>query len=263
LLYSAICGPDPFDATSLPGQPPDPFETLEAGPEGLRVGVLADLEGGGVERAVAEAFAATVSQLEGAGASIREVKLPSAAAGLSAYYLIAPAECSSNLARYDGVRYGLRVEADSTEEMHARTRAAGFGPEVKRRIMLGTYALSAGYYEAYYATAQKARTLIRNEFAAAYEDVDVIVSPTAPGTAFPIAAKLDDPLAMYLNDLFTIPANLVGAPGISVPVGLDESGLPIGFQVQAPPLGEAAMFRAARAVEALAGFAARPAELAA
>ena len=177
---------------------------------------------------------------------------------LSAYYLIAPAECSANLARFDGVRYGLRVDGSSVEDMMGRTRAEGFGPEVTRRILLGTYALSAGYYDAFYGQAQKVRTLVISDFERAYDEADVLVSPTSPTTAFELGERTDDPLSMYLSDICTIPSNLAGSPAISVPIGLDGSGLPIGFQVMAPPLGERVLFRAAAAVEEIAGFDARP-----
>src|SRR5207342_1523162 len=186
--------------------------------------------------------------LEKEGAIVERVSVPSAAYGLSAYYLIAPAEASSNLARYDGVRYGLRVEGPDAATMNARTRDAGFGPEVKRRIMLGTYALSAGYYDAYYGQAQRVRTLIIRDFARAYEQFDVLLSPTTPTVAFPLGAKTADPLAMYLNDVFTIPTNLAGHAAISVPFGTGEGGLPIGVQVLANALDEATMFRVARAL---------------
>ena len=177
------------------------------------------------------------------------MSVPAAVYGLSAYYLIAPAEASSNLARYDGVRYGLRDEAPTTGEMYDRTRTAGFGDEVKRRIMLGTYALSAGYYDAFYGKAQRVRTLIIRDLEAAYEQVDVLLAPTSPCTAFPLGEKTADPLTMYLNDVCTIPSNLSGHPAISVPFGTDSAGLPIGVQVMAPALGEVAMFRCAAALE--------------
>jgi aspartyl-tRNA(Asn)/glutamyl-tRNA(Gln) amidotransferase subunit A len=180
---------------------------------------------------------------------VGEASVPATAYGLSAYYLIAPAEASSNLARYDGVRYGLRVDAADTERMNAATRAAGFGPEVKRRIMLGTYALSAGYYDAYYGQAQRVRTLIIRDFAAAYEQFDLLLSPTSPTTAFALGAKAADPLTMYLSDVCTIPSNLAGQPALSVPFGTGADGLPVGVQVLAPALGEVAMFRAAAALE--------------
>jgi len=186
--------------------------------------------------------------LEQAGAKVDDASVPSTIYGLSAYYLIAPAEASSNLARYDGVRYGLRVEAPTTGDMNTKTRTAGFGPEVKRRIMLGTYALSAGYYDAYYGKAQRVRTLILRDFERAYESFDVLLGPTAPATAFEFGAKAD-PLAMYLNDVFTIPSNLSGHPAVSVPFGAGDDGLPIGVQVLAPVLGEVVMLRVAAALE--------------
>jgi aspartyl-tRNA(Asn)/glutamyl-tRNA(Gln) amidotransferase subunit A len=183
--------------------------------------------------------------------------MPSTDYALSAYYLIAPAECSANLARFDGVRYGLRAEGETVEEMMAGTRGAGFGPEVIRRILLGTYALSAGYYDAFYGQAQRVRTLVRRDFAQAYQGVDVLVSPTSPTTAFPVGARSTDPIAMYYSDVCTIPSNLSGDPAISIPVGLDDAGLPIGFQVMAPALGEELMFRVAAEVERGAEFTAR------
>jgi aspartyl-tRNA(Asn)/glutamyl-tRNA(Gln) amidotransferase subunit A len=190
---------------------------------------------------------------------VGEARLPHADYALSAYYLIAPAECSSNLARYDGVRYGHRSErAPDVVEMNLRTRGEGFGPEVKRRIMLGTYALSAGYYEAYYGQAQKVRTLIVRDFDQAYQDFDLLVSPTSPTTAFRLGEKADDPLAMYLSDIFTIPANLAGVPAISVPCGLDEDGLPVGLQLMGRALDEGTVLRAAHALEEDLGWAAVP-----
>jgi aspartyl-tRNA(Asn)/glutamyl-tRNA(Gln) amidotransferase subunit A len=188
--------------------------------------------------------------LEKEGALVDEASVPAAVHGLSAYYLIAPAEASSNLARYDGVRYGMRVPAEDLTTMYGSTRAAGFGPEVKRRIMLGTYALSAGYYDAYYGQAQRVRTLIIRDFAAAYGTHDVLLSPTSPTTAFGLGAKTQDPLTMYLSDVCTVPASLAGHPAMSVPYGTGADGLPVGVQVMAPALGEAAMFRAAAVLEA-------------
>ncbi len=258
-VLAAIAGHDPDDATSYRGDVPDIAGSLDAGPAGLRVGVVEEISGDGIDPGVLAGFRAAVDALAGAGAQVEELSLPAAGYGLSAYYLIAPAEASANLARFDGVRYGLRVDGATTEEMMARTRAAGFGPEVQRRILLGTYALSAGYYDAFYGQAQKVRTLIARDFEAAFSRVDVLVSPTSPTTAFRLGDRTDDPLAMYLSDVCAVPANLAGIPAVSVPVGLDERGLPIGFQVMAPALGEEVLFRAAAAVEALAGFQARPA----
>jgi aspartyl-tRNA(Asn)/glutamyl-tRNA(Gln) amidotransferase subunit A len=220
--------------------------------------MVQELSGEGYDPEVAAATADMVERLDDEGAKVSEVSIPTFATALSAYYLINPAECSANLARFDGVRYGLRVEGETVEEMMARTRAEGFGPEVTRRILLGTYALSAGYYDAFYGKAQKVRSLLIAEMAAAFEQVDVLVSPTSPTTAFELGAKTQDPLAMYLSDVCTIPANLAGTPAISVPISLDSSGLPIGFQVMAPALGEKVMFQTAAAVEEMAGFAARP-----
>ncbi len=253
-VLTAIAGWDRHDATSYPGDVPDMGRSLDAGVQGVRIGVVSELMGEGIAPEVLSATVATVERLAAAGAEIVDVSMPSTEYALSAYYLIAPAECSSNLARFDGVRYGLRVDGGTVEEMMARTRAEGFGPEVIRRILLGTYALSAGYYDAFYGQAQKVRTLVRRDFAAAYEQVDVLVSPTSPTTAFRIGERSDDPIAMYYSDVCTIPSNLAGDPAISVPVALDGAGLPIGFQVMAPQLGEEMMFRVAAEVERSAGF---------
>jgi len=252
-----VGGHDPADSTSYPGPVPDYRSGLESGVSGLRVGVVTELNGAGIEPAVQEAVNRTIAQLEAAGATIVPVSLPSVEYALSAYYLIAPAECSANLARFDGVRYGLRRLGENVEEMMSNTRAEGFGPEVTRRILLGTYALSAGYYDAFYGQAQRVRTLIIRDFEAAYEQADVLVSPTSPTTAFEIGARTADPLSMYMSDVCTIPSNMSGDPAISVPVGLDGDGLPIGFQVMAPALGEPLLFRVAAEVERLAGFDAR------
>jgi len=257
-LLEVIAGYDPEDATSYRGELPNFGLQIDRGVDGLRVGVLTELVGEGTEPAVAAAFRAMLERLEGAGAEIKELSLPSTAFALSAYYLIAPAECSANLARFDGVRFGLRVEGETVEEMMAATRAEGFGPEVTRRILLGTYALSAGYYDAFYGQAQKVRTLVIEDFKQAYGQVDVLVTPTSPTTAFTVGERANDPLAMYLSDICTIPSNLSGDPGISVPIGVDDTGLPIGFQVLAPALAEPIMFQVAKAVEDLAGFDVRP-----
>ena len=250
LLLEAIAGPDPLDSTSWP-EPLAPID-VRADVAGLRVGLVRELSGEGIAPDVAARVAAAADALGAAGAKVDEVSVPGARYALSAYYLIAPAEASSNLARYDGVRYGLRVARDDISETYGATREQGFGAEVKRRIMLGTYALSAGYYDAYYGQAQRARTLLIRDFAAAYEQFDVLLSPTAPTTAFELGAKTADPLAMYLSDVCTIPTNLAGHPAISVPFGVGVDGLPIGVQVLAPALGEAVMFRVAAALEEMA-----------
>lgn len=257
-LLEAVAGHDPEDATSYRGDLPAFRSEMGRGAAGLRIGVVRELSGEGTDPAVAAAYQDVLDRLVGAGAELVELSLPSMEYALSAYYLIAPAECSANLARFDGVRFGPRIDGDTVEEMMAATRAAGFGPEVTRRILLGTYALSAGYYDAFYGQAQKVRTLVIEDFRRAYAQADVLLTPTSPSTAFGVGDRADDPLAMYLSDIFTIPANLAGDPGISVPVGLDDAGLPIGMQILAPALGEAVLFRAAEAVEALVGFDARP-----
>ncbi|MGI8754522.1 MAG: Asp-tRNA(Asn)/Glu-tRNA(Gln) amidotransferase subunit GatA [Acidimicrobiales bacterium] len=251
LLLEVIAGHDPADATSIPAAAPDLVAHLNDGVEGLRVGVVTELMGEGIHADVTARVREAADALAAAGAKVDEVSVPAVTFGLSAYYLIAPAEASSNLARFDGVRYGLRVDAPTTNEMMVATRTAGFGAEVKRRIMLGTYALSAGYYDAFYGQAQKVRTLIARDFAAAYERFDVLLSPTSPTTAFPIGA-IADPLTMYLNDTCTIPSNLSGDPAMSVPFGIGADGLPVGVQVLAPALAEATMFSAAAVLEAAA-----------
>ncbi|HUQ63744.1 MAG TPA: Asp-tRNA(Asn)/Glu-tRNA(Gln) amidotransferase subunit GatA [Acidimicrobiales bacterium] len=252
LLLEVIAGHDAADSTSIPGPGPSLVGGLNDGVEGLRIGVLAELAEG-VDTDVAARLAEAAAALEAQGAKVGEASVPSATLGLSAYYLIAPAEASSNLARYDGVRYGLRVDGPDITSMYGATRAAGFGPEVKRRIMLGTYALSAGYYDAYYGQAQRVRTLIIRDFEAAYADYDLLLAPVTPSTAFSLGAKTADPLTMYLSDVCTIPSNLAGHPAISVPFGDDSQGLPIGIQLLAPALGEATMFRAAATLERAAG----------
>jgi aspartyl-tRNA(Asn)/glutamyl-tRNA(Gln) amidotransferase subunit A len=250
LLFEVIGGHDPLDATSIPEPVPPVSEQLARGVEGLRVGVVSELMGDGIAPDVTARVHEASEALAAAGAKVEDASVPASTFGLSAYYLIAPAEASSNLARFDGVRYGLRVDAPNTHEMMVATRTKGFGPEVKRRIMLGTYALSAGYYEAYYGKAQKVRTLIIRDFAAAYERFDVLLSPTSPTTAFPLGDKTADPLSMYMNDVCTIPSNLSGDPAISVPYGTGDDGLPVGVQVMAPALGEEVMFRVAATLEA-------------
>ncbi|HUE07874.1 MAG TPA: Asp-tRNA(Asn)/Glu-tRNA(Gln) amidotransferase subunit GatA [Acidimicrobiales bacterium] len=251
LLYDVIAGHDPMDSTSLPSTPEPTLSGIGDGVERIRIGLCRDLVDGCASD-VASRVLEAADALATAGAKVEEVSVPEFSYGLSAYYLIAPAEASSNLARYDGVRYGLRVDGDDVEAMNTATRTAGFGAEVKRRVMLGTYALSAGYYDAYYAQAQRVRTLVMRAFDRAYESYDVLLGATAPTTAFDLGAKVDDPMAMYMNDVCTIPSNLSGHPAISVPFGTGEDGLPVGVQVLAPALGEALMFRVARAVEVLA-----------
>ena len=257
-LLEAIVGWDINDATSYREEPPAISRSLDGGVEGVRVGVIRQLTGDGIDDEIQSATTAAIDRLAAAGAEVVDIDLPAFEYALSAYYLIAPAECSANLARFDGVRYGLRVDGETVQEMMAKSRAEGFGPEVTRRILLGTYALSAGYYDAYYGQAQRVRTLVRNDLASAYERVDVLVSPTSPTTAFPVGEKTDDPVAMYLSDVCTIPANLAGHPGISLPIGLDQGGLPMGLQIMAPALGEEVMFQVAAAAEAGAGFTDRP-----
>ncbi len=253
LLHEAMAGHDPADSTSIDGPvPPVVAAARRRDVSGLRVGVVRELSGEGYESGVQERFDEAVSLLTDLGAKVVEVSCPHFAYALPAYYLIAPSEASSNLARFDGVRYGLRAGDDgvrSLEEVMSATRAAGFGAEVKRRIILGTYALSSGYYDAYYGQAQKVRTLITRDFTAAFETTDVLVSPAAPGVAFPLGAKLDDPLAMYRQDLATIPSNLYGGPAMSLPVGLSE-GLPVGLQVMAPTMRDDLLYQVGGALEA-------------
>ncbi|MFV2020320.1 Asp-tRNA(Asn)/Glu-tRNA(Gln) amidotransferase subunit GatA [Micromonospora sp. LOL_023] len=260
LLHEAIAGHDPRDSTSIPAAVPPVVEAARAGASGdltgVRLGLVTQFTtGDGVEPGVQAAFRDAVDALTKLGAEIVEISCPHFSYALPAYYLIAPSECSSNLARYDGVRYGLRSGDDgnrSLEEVMSLTRDQGFGPEVKRRIMLGTYALSSGYYDAYYGQAQKVRTLITRDFTAAFEQVDVLISPTTPFVAFPLGARTADPYQMYLADLFTIPTNLYGGPAISVPCGLAD-GLPVGLQVMAPTMADDRMYRVAAALESAVG----------
>ncbi len=254
LLLQAVAGHDPHDSTSASVEVPDYLAELEGGVRGMRIGVVKELtEGEAIEPGVREVVESVAGGLEGAGAEVGEVSLPHSGYGLPAYYIIAPAEVSSNLARYDGVRYGLRASADGVHEMYRRTREEGFGDETKRRIMLGTYALSSGYYDAYYAQAQKVRTRIVEDFRTAFSRYDVLLSPTSPAVAFEIGAKVDDPLAMYANDICAVPVNLAGIPAISVPGGLSE-GLPVGVQLMSDHFTEGLLLRAARAIEQVADF---------
>ena len=255
LLHSVIAGHDPLDSTSLDVPVPDVVAAARRGDvTGMRIGVVKELGGEGYQAGVRQRFDEAVTLLTELGAEVVEVSAPHFPYALAAYYVILPSECSSNLAKFDGMRFGMRVgENDgspSVEQVMARTRAAGFGAETIRRIMLGTYALSAGYYDAYYGQAQKVRTLVQRDFNAAFEQVDVLISPTAPTTAFKLGDKLDDPLAMYLNDVATIPANLAGTPGMSLPVGLaPEDGLPVGMQIMAPAMADDRLYNVGAALE--------------
>jgi len=259
LLHELIGGHDPRDSTSIPEPLPGLVAAARQGATGdltgVRVGVVRELQGEGYQPGVLARFEESLELLRGAGAEIVEVSCPHFEYALGAYYLILPSEASSNLAKFDGMRFGLRVEPSegpvTAERVMAATRGAGFGDEVKRRIILGTYALSAGYYDAYYGSAQKVRTLIQRDFANVFAQADVLVSPTAPTTAFKLGEKLDDPLAMYLNDVATIPANLAGVPGMSLPNGLSDDGLPVGFQVLAPAKADDRLYRVGAALEAL------------
>jgi len=254
LLYDVLAGHDPHDPTSV--DRPVERADLAGGADalrGLRVGVPREYLAEGVDPEVAAAVRAAVARMAEAGAVVRELSMPHTAHAVSTYYVLAPAEASSNLARFDGVRYGLRVEGRDLRGMYGATREAGFGPEVKRRILLGTFALSAGYAEAFYGRAQRARTLIARDFARAFEAVDVLAAPTSPTAAFPLGARRDDPLAMYLADVCTLPPSLAGVPALSLPAGLTRAGLPVGLQLVAPPFGEARLLAAAHGVERLLG----------
>jgi aspartyl-tRNA(Asn)/glutamyl-tRNA(Gln) amidotransferase subunit A len=251
LLYDVLAQHDPCDTTSLRLPAPSTLDVVDAGVEGVRIGLCPDLIEGCAPDVRARVYEAAEA-LAAAGGKVEEISVPEFGFGLSAYYIIAPAEASSNLARYDGVRYGLRVDGDDAADMNMATRTAGFGAEVKRRIMLGTYALSAGYYDAYYAQAQRVRTLVVQAFERAYSSVDVLLGATAPTTAFALGDKVDDPMAMYMNDICTIPSNLAGHPAVSVPFGVGDDGLPVGVQVLAPALAEQVLFQVAGAVEAAA-----------
>ena len=255
LLHTVIAGYDPRDSTSIDAPVPDVVGAArQADVRGMRIGLVRELRGEGYQAGVAQRFDEAVAILTTLGAEVHEVSCPHFTYALGAYYLILPSEASSNLAKFDGMRFGLRVGDDgsaSVEQVMSMTREAGFGAEVKRRIMLGTYALSSGYYDAYYGQAQKVRSLIARDFTQAFDAVDVLISPTAPTTAFRIGEKVDDPLAMYLNDIATIPVNLAGNAAMSIPIGLaPEDGLPVGLQIMAPPLGDDRLYRVGAALEA-------------
>ena len=249
ILLQAIAGYDAQDSTSLKIEIPDYTQALKPDLKGLKVGVITETFGEGLDEIVAERVREAIAQLKSLGATIQEISCPRFRYGLPTYYIIAPSEASANLARYDAVKYGIREEADSLIDMYTKTRAKGFGTEVKRRIMLGTYALSAGYYDAYYLKAQKVRTLIKQDFDQAFEKVDVLVCPTAPTTAFKAGEKTSDPLSMYLSDLMTIPVNLAGLPSMSIPCGFDGQNLPIGLQLIGNVLREDVLFRVGYAYE--------------
>ena len=257
-LLAAMSGHDPKDSTSAREPVPDFEAALGGGIGGLRIGVPREYRVDGMPDELDALWREGARWLEEAGAEIVDISLPHTHYALPAYYIVAPAEASSNLARYDGVRYGLRASADAIVEQYAHTRRAGFGAEVRRRVLIGTYVLSAGYYDAYYAKAQRVRRLIAHDFEQAFEKVDAVLTPTAPTAAFPLGEKMDDPIAMYLNDVFTVPASLAGLPGVSVPAGLDGTGLPLGLQLIGRPFDEATVLRAAEALEAAAGFDAEP-----
>ena len=256
LTLEVISGHDPRDSTSIPEKPLNISEVLNQGVDGMRIGVIEELSGKGLEGIspdVSSRVEEAIKVFSNAGAIVESASVPASIYGLSAYYVIAPAEASSNLARYDGIRFGPRTEAATTAETMTATRTKGFGDEVKRRIMLGTYALSAGYYDAYYGKSQRVRTLIMNDFAKAYEKFDILISPTAPTTAFPLGDKTADPMQMYLQDVCRIPSNLAGHPAMSVPFGVGEDGMPVGIQILAPAMAEREMFQAAKVLESESG----------
>ncbi len=258
LMLRSMAGHDPMDSTSVDIEVPDYTAEVGGSVKGLRVGIPKEYRVDGMPAEVDALWQQGIDWLKDAGAEIVEISLPHTQYALPAYYIVAPAEASSNLARYDGVRYGLREDGKDLIEMYQNTRAAGFGDEVKRRVLIGTYVLSAGYYDAYYRKAQQVRTLIGQDFDTAFESVDTILAPTTPTGAFGVGEKADDPVSMYLNDVFTVPANLAGLPAISVPAGLDSQGLPLGLQLIGKHFDEATLFRAASAIESAAGFTAKP-----
>ena len=254
IMLGSMAGHDEKDTTSVDRPVPDYEAALGQGIKGLNVGIPKEYRVDGMPKEIDDLWTRGIEWLKAAGANVKEVSLPHTKYALPTYYIVAPAECSSNLARYDGVRYGLRVEGKDITDMYEKTRAEGFGAEVRRRVLMGTYVLSAGYYDAYYLKAQKVRTLIARDFAEAFSEVDVLLTPTAPSAAFAIGEKTDDPLSMYLNDVFTVTVNLAGLPGISVPAGLSAEGLPLGLQLIGRTFDEETLLRAAFAIEEAAGF---------
>ncbi|MAQ28415.1 MAG: Asp-tRNA(Asn)/Glu-tRNA(Gln) amidotransferase GatCAB subunit A [Erythrobacter sp.] len=261
LLLEAIGGHDPRDSTSIPEPAASLTEVLDRGVEGLRIGVIEELSGDGLEGIaddVRSRLGEAASALDAAGATVETTSVPSTVYGLSAYYVIAPAEASSNLARYDGVRYGLRVDAPNAGDMNTATRTAGFGDEVKRRILIGTYVLSAGFYDAYYTQAQKIRTLVSQDFEQAFGQCDAILAPTTPTASFPLGSLNEDPLTMYLNDVFAVPASLAGLPAMSVPAMVNDDGLPLGLQIVGKPFDEQGVLNTGLAIQQRAGFDAQP-----
>ncbi|MBT6221580.1 MAG: Asp-tRNA(Asn)/Glu-tRNA(Gln) amidotransferase subunit GatA [Rhodospirillaceae bacterium] len=258
IMLGEMAGHDVKDSTSAPIAVPNFEAALSGDVKGLKVGIPKEYALDGMPDEIAKLWQQGADWLKAAGAETREISLPHTKYALPAYYIIAPAEASSNLARYDGVRYGLRVPGDTLDEMYENTRAEGFGDEVRRRILIGAYVLSVGFYDAYYLKAQRVRALIAQDFEKAFKDVDVILTPTAPSAAFGIGEKMDDPIAMYLNDVYTVPTSMAGLPGISIPGGLDGDGLPLGLHLIGKPFDEETMFRSAGVLEEAAGFTAKP-----
>ncbi|NRA30123.1 MAG: Asp-tRNA(Asn)/Glu-tRNA(Gln) amidotransferase subunit GatA [Parvularculaceae bacterium] len=260
ILLNSMAGYDPKDSTSIDRPVPDYEQAIAGGVKGMKIGIPKEYRLDGMSQEISDLWTKSAKLLEEQGAEIVEVSLPLTKYALPVYYIVAPAEASSNLARYDGVKYGVRVEDDNIHEMYKKTRGEGFGAEVKRRLMIGTYVLSAGYYDAYYLRAQRVRKKIAMEMAAAFEQVDLLLTPSSPSAAFGLGEKSADPIEMYLNDVFTVTANLAGVPGISIPGGLDAQGLPLGLQLIAPAFGEETMIRGAAALEEAIGFNAQPTE---
>ncbi|MDH3597086.1 MAG: Asp-tRNA(Asn)/Glu-tRNA(Gln) amidotransferase subunit GatA [Rhodospirillales bacterium] len=258
IMLTAMAGHDPRDSTSVDRPVPDYEAALAGDVRGLKVGIPKEYRLDGMPAEIEALWQQGVDWLKAAGAEVHDISLPHTRYALPTYYIVAPAEASSNLARYDGVRYGLRVPGEDLTDMYEATRGEGFGAEVKRRVLIGTYVLSAGYYDAYYNKARRVRTLILKDFTDAFETVDVVLTPTAPSAAFAIGEKMDDPIAMYLNDVFTVPASMAGLPGISVPAGLSEDGLPLGLQLIGRAFDEETVFRVAGALESAAGFDSEP-----